>query len=353
MAKKKILIIEDNPEVRENTAEILELSEYQVVTAPNGKAGVDLARSEKPDLIICDIMMPELDGYGVLHILGKAEDTATIPFIFLTAKAEKTDFRKGMMLGADDYLTKPFDDLELLNVVEMRLAKSEKLKKDFGKGVQGFQEFVDSAKVFSDWMTVADKRNIRNYRKKEEIYHAGQYPMGAYLVSKGVVKTSVTNEDGKELITGVHKEGDFIGFIALLEDKPFAESAIAMEDAELILIPKKEFQEMIFNNREVSRKFIQLLSGNVLEKEHQLLKLAYNSVRKRVAEALSVLHDRYKKDGEEVKFSISREDLANMVGTATESAIRTLADFKEEGLIEIQKGDIRILNIEKLKKLKN
>jgi len=111
---KKIILIEDNVEMRENTAEILELSNYKVFSAPNGKEGVKLVHKEKPDLIICDIMMPELDGYGVLHMLSKNPDTAVIPFIFLTAKAEKADYRKGMSMGADDYLTKPFDDMELL-----------------------------------------------------------------------------------------------------------------------------------------------------------------------------------------------------------------------------------------------
>src|SRR4051812_20977154 len=104
---KKILLIEDNAGIRENTSEILSLANYSVITAENGKVGVELAQRERPDLIICDIMMPELDGYGVLHILGKKDDTASIPFIFLTAKTEKTDIRKGMNLGADDYLTKP------------------------------------------------------------------------------------------------------------------------------------------------------------------------------------------------------------------------------------------------------
>src|SRR6187402_3562660 len=118
---KKILLIEDNSDVRENTAEILLLAGYIVDTAPNGKIGVELAQTEKPDLIICDIMMPELDGYGVLHILNKKTETAGIPFIFLTAKTEKTDIRKGMNLGADDYLTKPFDDTDLLNAIETRL----------------------------------------------------------------------------------------------------------------------------------------------------------------------------------------------------------------------------------------
>src|SRR5690349_4624026 len=126
---KKILLIEDNPEVRENTSEILSLANYDVVVAENGKVGVELAQRERPDLIICDIMMPELDGYGVLHILSKKDDTASIPFIFLTAKTEKTDIRKGMNLGADDYLTKPFDDTELLNAIETRLRKSDILKK--------------------------------------------------------------------------------------------------------------------------------------------------------------------------------------------------------------------------------
>src|SRR5437868_6057443 len=99
---KLILLIEDNREVRENTAEILELSNYKVITAQNGKEGVKLAQGNKPDLIICDIMMPELDGYGVLHMLSNNSRTGTIPFIFLTAKAEKSDYRRGMTMGADD-----------------------------------------------------------------------------------------------------------------------------------------------------------------------------------------------------------------------------------------------------------
>src|SRR6476660_3316650 len=104
---KKILLIEDNKEMRENTSEILELANYDVVTAANGKIGVELATQINPDLIVCDIMMPELDGYGVLYLLAKKPETSGIPFIFLTAKTEKTDMRKGMSMGANDYLTKP------------------------------------------------------------------------------------------------------------------------------------------------------------------------------------------------------------------------------------------------------
>src|SRR5476651_2433091 len=122
---KKILIIEDNNDIRENVVEILELAGYQVFEANNGKKGVDLAVKNLPDIILCDIMMPELDGYGVLYMLNKNPETATIPFIFLTAKAERLDLRKGMEMGADDYLTKPFDDMDLLSAIETRLKKKE------------------------------------------------------------------------------------------------------------------------------------------------------------------------------------------------------------------------------------
>src|SRR5436309_2058407 len=109
---KTILIIEDNQDVRENTAEILELASYNVIQTANGREGVDMAQKSKPDLIICDIMMPELDGYGVIHLLNKNKLTANIPFIFQSAKGERGDFRKGMDMGADDYISKPFDDIE-------------------------------------------------------------------------------------------------------------------------------------------------------------------------------------------------------------------------------------------------
>src|SRR5688500_19068009 len=143
---KKILLIEDNLEVRENTVEILSLANYNIVSAENGKIGVELAQKEKPDLIICDIMMPELDGYGVLHILNKKKETAGIPFIFLTAKTEKTDIRKGMNLGADDYLTKPFDDTDLLNAIEARLRKSAMQQKHYEVSVEGLENFIKDAR---------------------------------------------------------------------------------------------------------------------------------------------------------------------------------------------------------------
>ena len=120
------------------------------------------------------------------------------------------------------------------------------------------------------------------------------------------------------------------------------------------MIPKEDFFSLIYKNAEVSRKFIKMISDNLQEKEEQLVKLAYNSVRKRVAESLTTLYNRYKKDGE-AKFSmnISREDLANLAGTATETTIRTLSDFKEEGLIDIKGSSITVANYDKLFSMKN
>ena len=128
---KTILIIEDQPDMRENIATILEMEEFAVLEAPNGKAGLELARDEKPDLILCDIMMPEMDGYDVLHALRQDRTIAGTPFIFLTAKGEKRDLRTGMNLGADDYLTKPVSAEELLGAVGARLEREAKRSAGF------------------------------------------------------------------------------------------------------------------------------------------------------------------------------------------------------------------------------
>jgi DNA-binding NarL/FixJ family response regulator len=124
---KRILVIEDEPEMRRNLVTLLRLESFHPLAAPNGRAGVELARQEAPDLILCDVMMPGLDGHGVLRELHNAPATMNIPFIFLTARGERSDVRTGMNLGADDYLTKPVDKADLLRAIRTRLARAEQL----------------------------------------------------------------------------------------------------------------------------------------------------------------------------------------------------------------------------------
>jgi DNA-binding NarL/FixJ family response regulator len=121
---KKILVIEDEPEMRRNITTILRMEEFQTFAAENGRVGLEFARKEKPDVILCDVMMPELDGYGVIAALRADAITAAIPLIFLTAKGEKPDIRAGMNLGADDYLTKPVAKTDLLDAIRSRLERA-------------------------------------------------------------------------------------------------------------------------------------------------------------------------------------------------------------------------------------
>jgi DNA-binding NarL/FixJ family response regulator len=137
---KKILVIEDELEMRRNLTTILRLERFQPLPAENGRVGVELAKKEKPDLILCDVMMPELDGYGVIAALRADPETVTIPFIFLTAKGEKPDIRTGMNLGADDYLTKPVAKPDLLAAIHSRLERAVQ------QAVPEFKPNFDSAR---------------------------------------------------------------------------------------------------------------------------------------------------------------------------------------------------------------
>ncbi|SEW39516.1 cAMP-binding domain of CRP or a regulatory subunit of cAMP-dependent protein kinases [Chitinophaga sp. YR573] len=344
-----ILLIEDNKDIRENTAEILEMANYKVLTAPDGKIGVQLAEEEHPDLIVCDITMPVLDGYGVIHLLHKKEHLSNIPFIFLTAKAERADMRKGMDVGADDYITKPFDATDLLNAIECRLKKSALLKKDASAGIDGMQVLLSATSGKEALHTLKEERNVNYYKKKQSVYTEGNHPSCLYFIVKGKVKTYRRNNDGKELITAIYKEGDFIGYIPLLENSVYKENADAIEETELAIIPRKDFEELTHSNVQVLQKFVQLLASNVVEKEVQLLNIAYSSLRKKVADALMFITRKYNQaNNEKFSIDISRDNLAAIAGVAKESLIRTLGDFRDEKLIAIKDGEIFITDSKRI-----
>jgi CRP-like cAMP-binding protein len=346
---KKILIIEDNDDIRENVIEILELAGYTVASASNGKAGVELAFNDVPDIILCDIMMPEMDGYGVLYLLSKRPETVAVPFIFLTAKAEHFDRRKGMEMGADDYLTKPFDDMELLNAIESRLKKKAGQQAYYSRSLDRLDALVAKQDGLVALHHIIEERKARLVKKNQVIYYEGDKGNGLYVVLSGKVKTIKLAQDGRELMTGIYAADDYLGINAMLANEEYGDTATALEDSMLCLIPKEQLEQLLNLYPEVAREFIKLLANDIREKEEQLLQMAYHSVRKKMAEALLRMQRQSGTDS----FKIAREDLAAMAAMATETVSRTLSDFKDEGLIEKTGSTITILDVTRLTKMKN
>ncbi|MGZ3862121.1 MAG: response regulator [Bacteroidia bacterium] len=347
-----ILVIEDNVSMRENTSELLELAGYKVASAENGIVGLELAKKNRPDLILCDIMMPELDGYGVRRALENIPDLVGVPFVFLSAKSEKSDFRMGMDLGADDYLTKPFTGDELLKVIAARIKKSRQVKSQI-YNIDGLDSLMNEAKVIQDINKLSGNRTIKKIGSKDFLFREGDTPNYLYFVISGQVKTFRTNESGKDYIMEISNAGDSLGYSALLNENNYKESAVAIEDSEIALIPKKDFFRLLYSNNEVSLKFIKFITNNLLEAEDRLIKLAYDSARKKVAEAILFLFRKSNINGENEFFPAHRENLSSIAGIAPESISRNLTDFKDEGLIESRNGTLRILNLKKLEALKN
>ncbi|MCW5515775.1 response regulator [Muriicola sp. Z0-33] len=345
---KKVLLIEDDVSLRENTAELLELSGYEVLMASNGKVGVTHAKTEMPDVIVCDIMMPEMDGYAVLKELSVDDKTKFIPFIFLSAKTERADVRMGMDLGADDYLTKPFEEEELLSAIQSRLARTELLSRMAASTSKDIPEVEDQMSTLNELKNFFDDYGaIENFSKGVEIFREGDRSNTIYLILKGVVKCNKMDEDGKELITSLNKADEFLGFTSFADNTLHRETATAVEDTEVAGISKSQLKDILQNNQNVSIELMELLTDNITDIKEQLLQMAYSSVRKKTAQTLLQFSEILNKDPKG-PIRISRSDLANVAGIATESLIRTLSGFKREGLIDIEGRNIRITDLDAL-----
>lgn len=348
---KKILFIEDDSVLRENTAELLELADYEVVTAPNGKIGVALAKKELPDIVVCDIMMPEMDGYGVLEALGEHGSTQYIPFIFLSAKTEHKDVRKGMNLGADDYLTKPFEEEELIGAIESRLAKIALLKNiargNTERAGVTSRDHIDSLNALRDYMRDFDERI---YEDGDVIYEEGKQNNQFFMVERGIVKGHRMDEYGKELITSIYKEGDFFGNTSLNKNSNYEEYATAMEKSTIYSISKEALKDILVNNHDVTLDLIDIMGGHIEGAKEQLLEMAYGTVRRKTAATILMFSQKIRKFPTH-SIRISRSDLASVAGMAPESLIRTLSDFKKEGMIEIHGRNIELLDVEGLKNI--
>ena len=348
---KKLLLIEDDVVLRENTAELLELSGYDVITAPNGKVGLEIAKQSLPHIIVCDIMMPELDGYGVLEGLSKAENTTNIPFIFLSAKTERKDVRKGMDLGADDYITKPFEEEELVSAIESRLAKAAIIKDQNEKFTDHLPSNDDELRTLNDLKNFFDDNGSTiKFAPGDVIYEEGQNSNNIYLISKGLVKCHKLDEQGKDLTTALHKEDDLFGYTSFTQNVTYQETAAAIQETTVVAISKNELKSVLNSNHKVTLELIQLLTDDITGVKDQLLQMAYSSVKKRTAITIIKFAEKLnRKPNESIR--ISRNDLASVAGIALESLIRTLSTFKDMGIIEIEGRDIKIIDINKLQNM--
>lgn len=342
---KKILLIEDDKTVRENTAELLELASYEVETASNGRIGVEKAPVFLPDVVVCDIMMPEMDGYQVLEHLSKNKTLKTTPFIFLSAKTDHKDIRRGMNLGADDYLTKPFEEDELTDAIESRLAKADILS---SKAVD--QKSNPSMQSFEALKEVFRNEKQKNYEAGEDIFKSGQASNSIYLIDKGVVKTYKLDENGKELITAIHKVNDIFGNLSFTRESNNSENASALENTVVFEVSIDKVKQLFNDYPKVMFEFIDQLGEHLSETKSQLMDMAYSSVRKKTAQSILLFSERLKKN-KLSQIRISRADLAAVAGIASESLIRTLSTFKKEGIIEVEGRNIKIKDFEALEQI--
>lgn len=347
-----LLLIDPDDDARQRATELLTLAGYAVATAATGKAGIGLAQAHPPSLVLCEVTLPDLDGYGVLYVLRQTPALASRPFIFVSARTSRPDVRRGMELGADDYLPKPFDSSELLGAVASRLARwQQRLPPPAAEeelpAPGDPADFVASQR--SHLLALIAGRKPHAVPRRQIIYAEGDEPMRLYFVQTGRVKIVKATSSGKELIMGLYQAGEFFGYKALLEETLYYDSAVAVEDSTLFYIPAADFAQLL-RNPEVSRQLVRLLVGRKREREAQLLDMAYHSLRRRVANALLNLYEHLPADAiPPALIQLSRDDLAAVVGIAPESLSRTLSEFRHDGLLEITPKGIRLVQPEKLR----
>lgn len=344
-----ILLIEDDICLRENTGEILELEGYTVILAKNGREGIQLALTNQIDLILCDIVMPVLDGYSVLKELSTVPQIQKIPFIFLTAKSGIKEIRTGMNLGADDYIVKPFEEKELLDTISTRLSKHALLnRKDADKSLNNSVEIHNIHDLKQYFLEHGERITLS---KNEVLYTESQLARFVFFLKKGLIKTLNIDEYGKELITGVYRKESFFGLYSFNELISYPERALAIESSRLFRLPSNFVQKVFKFNPELTMEWVQDLSEDVIELKNHLLQTAYSSVLRKTVNTLLDLSEKMHFEKEELS-KMSRGDLASVAGISKESFIRCLSDLKNNGLINVQGRNIEILNLHALKRIK-
>ena len=337
---KKIVLIDDDNAFRNITAEILKMAGYDVEVAPNGKIGLELIYRLLPDLILCDINMPLLDGFGVMKIVAKDPQTSNIPIIFISSINDLSIIRQSMSLGADDFLVKPFQPSELITAIEKRLEKVNAWKQNNVHAEKKAFSRKNGKINIDDFFK---NRKEKYLKKRDKLYFESDFATNVYYLNEGKVKALKTDSYGKEYVTDIYLPGSIFGYLPLKENAEHNETAVAMESSVLTVVPKHEFLNFIKSDAPLTFGILELLSENVAEKEDRMLQLAYATVKERVAGTLL----KFQQDSEmnlSALSGISRDDLASIVGTTKESLVRTLAEFKKDGSIKTFGKTIQINN---------
>ena len=242
-------------------------------------------------------------------------------------------------------LFKPFESTELIRAIESRLKKNELLKKEYSNNAQGVHDFLNEAKNILSLEDLTKEAHQFSYAAKETIFKEGEHVHFVYYLEEGQVKTYRFNDDGKEYITSIFNEGDFFGYQPVFEDRTYNEIAEAIRDSKLLKIAKDDFLALMFQNREVAKKFMTLISKNLSDKEEELMHMAYSSVRKRVSKKLQELL------GDNNEITILRSDLAKLTGTTKETLTRTITEFKQSDIIKTEGKKIVLIDRKKLQKM--
>lgn len=348
---KKILIIENEVRVREHLAYLLTMAAYQVISADEGQKGVELAMHHTPHLILCSATLADLDGFAVLHLLKRNEVVRNCSFVLLSKEMAWPEIKKAVSLGVDDIISKPVNGSELLDTISYSIQKKETRGLNEGAGTQE-KNLLKFKKT--SLRELAEDRESTFVKKKETLFKEGSFPAQLYYLESGSVKEYKKNEDGKELIYNIYYPGDFFGYIPILHEERHQQFAETMEDCTIVMIPGDEFNNLIRTNVFFQKAMLKMLSENIRNHENRLLGIAYNSLRKKVAEALQSLYVKRLstcEEGESIK--MTRENLAAIAGVAKESLIRTLKDFEQEKLISLTHNTITVLECQKLRMLVN
>lgn len=345
----RILLIEDDSSLRENTQEILELAGHRVFSAEDGETGLEQALKNSIDLILCDIILPGINGYSVLDKISSNPQTRTIPFIFLTALSNIKDIRHGMNLGADDYIVKPFEEEDLLETIESRLAKLSIFKERKVKHVPKPKILINNLENFRNYFL--DHGEEIQLAKNELLFRENQPAGYVFLLTKGIIKTLSLDEYGKELITGIYHKNDFLGIYSFNRNITYPEQALVIEQAILMRLPIRLVQEIFRDNPQFTMEWAENLSEDVIDLKDHLLQTAYASVLKKTVNTILEFSEKLHFNKKELS-KISRGDLASVAGISKESFIRCLSTLKQDRLIEINGKNIEVLDLKGLKRIK-